>query len=360
MKKVLSVLLAGGMALSLTACGSNGEKTTINETSSSASADSQVEKIDKSQELVIYTNSGSDGRDEWLVEKAAEAGYKVQVMPLPASDLTNRLIAEKNNAVADVIIGLNNIEYEKLKAEDILMSWEPDWVDGVDDSLIDKDGYYYPISTTPLLLIYNNEMDNPPKDWTDLVKPEYKGLYQLRKLGGGTPNTIFASIISRYQDPDGDLGISDEGWKFAKKYFGNSHLIADGEDAIGSVIDGSLPMSMHWASGVIAEQRERDYEFGIMTPDVGEPFVVESTAIVKTTKHPELAVDFLNWFGSSEIQLAWSDAWGTIPAQEDAIEKVDDDIQEMVKKLEPQKLDWEFIAENIDDWVEKAELEYVQ
>ena len=28
--------------------------------------------------------------------------------------------------------------------------------------------------------------------------------------------------------------------------------------------------------------------------------------------------------------------------------------------LKPQDLDWSFIAENVDSWVEKAELEYVQ
>lgn len=369
MKKFISILLAGGMALSLVACGSNGgtesktAETSKSEEPTSVVADeaeTKSEAVDKGQELVIYTNSGSDGRDQWLIDKAAEAGYKIQVLPLGASDVTNRLIAEKNNAIADVVIGQNNIEYEKLKAEDLLLPWEPDWVDGVDASLVDKDGFYYPISTTPLLLIYNNEMSNPPKDWTDLVKPEYKGLYQLHGLGGGTGKTVFAGIVSRYKDPNGDLGISEEGWEIAKDYFGNSHLIAQGEDSIGAIIDGSLPMDMHWASGVITEQRDRDYKFGIMTPEVGEPFVVESVAIVKTTRKPELSVDFLNWFGSAEIQLAWSDAWGTIPAQKEALEQVDDDIKEMMSILKPQDLDWGFIAENIDAWVEKAELEYVQ
>ena len=30
------------------------------------------------------------------------------------------------------------------------------WTDGVDESLIDSDGYYYPVTTTPLLLIGNS------------------------------------------------------------------------------------------------------------------------------------------------------------------------------------------------------------
>lgn len=354
MKKMLSMLLAGAMALSMAGCQSAAPA------GNEGQAEAVSGEVDKSQELIVYTNSGSDGRDAWLMEKAAEVGYKVQVLHMGASDLTNRLIAEKNNAIADVVFGLNNIEYEKLKAADTLRTWKPDWTEGVDQTLIDADGFYYPVSTTPLLLIHNNEMANPPSDWTDLVKEEYKGLYQIHGLDGGTGKTVFASIISRYADPNGELGISEEGWSIAKDYLGNAHKIAEGEDSIGSVISGDLPMDMHWASGVLTEQKTRDYKFGVMTPEIGVPYVVESVGIVKTTKHPELSEDFLNWLGSSEVQLAWSDAFGTIPAQKDALENVTDDIKELMAGLKPQTLDWGFIAENIDAWVEKAELEYVK
>lgn len=366
-KKIFSMLLVGTMVLSMTGCGSKAPEAATEqaapateEAAETPEASTEPAGVDKSQELIVYTNSGSDGRDAWLVEKAAEAGFKVQVLHMGASDLTNRLIAEKNNAIADVVFGLNNIEYEKLKAADVLQTWKPNWTDGVDQSLIDADGFYYPVSTTPLLLIYNNEMANPPSDWTDLVKDEYKGKYQIHGLGGGTGKTIFASIISRYADPNGDLGISEEGWNIAKGYLGNAHLIAEGEDSIGAVISGDLPMDMHWASGVLTEQKTREYKFGYMTPEVGVPFVVESVSIVKTTRYPELATEFLNWLGSSDVQLAWSDAFGTIPAQKDALANVGDDIKELMSNLKPQELDWGFIAENINAWVEKAELEYVK
>lgn len=367
MKKMMSILLAGILVVSMTGCQKEqktGEETTGmttgTETIVEDAAPTESGAADRSKELIVYTNSGSDGRDAWLVEKAAEAGFKIQVLNMGASDLTNRLIAEKNNAIADVVFGQNNIEYEKLKKADTLRTWKPDWVDGVDQTLIDADGYYYPVTTTPLVLICNNEMQNPPADWTDLVKDEYKGLYQIHGLDGGTGKTVFASIISRYTDPEGELGISEEGWAVARDYLGNAHKIAEGEDSIGSIISGELPMDMHWASGVLTEQKTRGYKFGVMTPDVGVPYVVESVAIVKTTKYPELAEEFLNWLGSSEIQLAWSDAFGTIPAQKDALENVTDDIKELMSVLKPQQLDWSFIAENIDAWVEKAELEYVK
>ena len=140
--------------------------------SEAASSDASGEK------LVVYTNSGTDGRSEYLIEKAKEAGFDIEVVALGASEVTERMIAEKNNPLCDVTFGLNNIEYEKLKANGLLQQWKPDWTDGVDQSLIDPEGYYYPITTTPLVLMGNADFSPMPEDWTDLVKDEYKGLYR--------------------------------------------------------------------------------------------------------------------------------------------------------------------------------------
>lgn len=342
MKKMLATLLTGAMIVS------------------AGSVMVQAEEVDKSQSIVIYTNNGSEGRDEWLINRAAEEGFNVQVVNLGASAVTERMIAEKNNPLCDVVFGLNNIEYEKMKANDLLETWKPDWTDGVDESLIDSDGYYYPVTTTPLLLIGNVDYEDMPSDWTDLTDEKYSGLYQLHGLNGGTGKTVYASIISRYQDPEGELGISDEGWEIAASFLGNAHNIAEGEDSIGEVIDGTYPMDEHWASGVLTEQKERDYKFQVMTPEVGEPYVVESVAIAKGTKNYDLCVEFLNWLGSSDIQLEWSNNFGTIPCQKDALANVSDDLAELMEMLTPQDLDWGFIAENIDAWVEKAELEFIQ
>ena len=333
----MALITAMGASL-LTGCGgkSSSDGTSAAAADSSAAegsseAASEAASSDASGEkLVVYTNSGTDGRSEYLIEKAKEAGFDIEVVALGASEVTERMIAEKNNPLCDVTFGLNNIEYEKLKANGLLQQWKPDWTDGVDQSLIDPEGYYYPITTTPLVLM-------------------------------GTAKTVFASIISRYPDPNGDLGISDEGWEIASKFLGNAHNIVDsGEDAIGNVINGSLPLDEHWASGVLQEQKARDYKFQIMTPEVGEPFVVESLAISSGTKKYDTCVAFLNWLGSSDVQLDWSNHYGTIPCQKEALAQVSDDIKEMMEILKPQDLDWSFIAENVDSWVEKAELEYVQ
>ncbi len=110
----------------------------------------------------------------------------------------NRIVSEKNNVQADLVFGLNNVEYEKLKKEDTLIQWEPEWADEVDLSLGDSDGYYYPIVIQPLVNIMNSDLENYPKDYTDLVNDEWTYKYTILGFGGGTGKTILASLLAIY------------------------------------------------------------------------------------------------------------------------------------------------------------------
>ena len=97
-----------------------------------------------------------------------------------------------------------------------------------------------------------------------------------------------------------------------------------------------------------------------MTPEVGEPFVTEQTAIISGTKKAELAKEFIDWFGSDKIQGEWSQKFGSIPANKKALEVAPQEVKDFISKMKAQELDWKFIGEHIDQWVEKAELEFMQ
>ena len=341
MKKTLFIILAS--LLLLTACGTKDGK-------------------DKdSERLIIYSNSATEGRGDWITGKAEEAGFDIEVVEIPGGDLSNRLIAEKNNKIADMIFGLNTIEYEKLKNEDMLVEYRPTWADEVDTDLGDNK-YYYPIVTQPLVFIYNGDLlsgDKKPTDMMDFIKPEFKDQYNLFANSGGTGRTVLSGLLVRYADEAGELGISEEGWEVAKKYVQNGHFEIKGEDYVGNVISGERPISMLWGSGVLQNQAERDHEFDIMQPEIGVPFVVEQTAIVNEDK-VELATEFINWFGSSDIQAAWSAEFGTIPAHPVALEQASQDVKDFMAKVKSQDMDWELVSEYVDQWVEKVELEFIQ
>lgn len=359
-KKFLSTAIAALTILTmLTGCGSKAATDSTNSNSGDKETKAESEESGN-KKLLIYTNSGGEGRKEWLIEKAKEAGFTLDVLAIGGGEILDRLIAEKNNVQADLVFGMSAIDYEKLKAEDLLVKYEPSWASEVDMSLGDAaDGYYYPIVIQPLLMMHNQDMENPPKDIIDLAKPEYKDQFAVGNLGGGTPKNLYASILVRYQDPDGEYGVSEEGWEIAKQYLQNAHIIVDGEDYVGAVVEGSRPICAMWGSGVIQHQTERNYKFSLVCPEIGVPYIAEQVAVLNKGDNQDVAKEFAEWFGSAEIQSAWSERFGTIPANEKSLENVSADITEFMNAVHPQNMDWKFVSDNIENWIEKAELEFL-
>lgn len=214
--KVWSTVLATGVALTTLAACSGG--------SNSTTASSSEEKADKSQELVIYSNSVSNGRGDWLTAKAKEAGFNIKMVDIAGAQLADRVIAEKNNAVADMVFGIGAVDSNKIRDQKLLVQYKPKWLDKIDQSLSDKDNYYNPVIVQPLVLIGAPDVKEMPKDWTELGS-KYKGKYSIYGLQGGTGRAILASILVRYLDEKGDLGVSEKGWGVAKEYFANAYTL---------------------------------------------------------------------------------------------------------------------------------------
>lgn len=351
--KVWSTVLATGVALTTLAACSGG--------SNSTTASSSEEKADKSQELVIYSNSVSNGRGDWLTAKAKEAGFNIKMVDIAGAQLADRVIAEKNNAVADMVFGIGAVDSNKIRDQKLLVQYKPKWLDKIDQSLSDKDNYYNPVIVQPLVLIGAPDVKEMPKDWTELGS-KYKGKYSIYGLQGGTGRAILASILVRYLDEKGDLGVSEKGWEVAKEYFANAYTLQKGESSVVKALDKESPIQygMIWGSVALIGQKEQNVEFKVMTPEIGVPFVTEQTMVLSTSKKQALAKEFIDWFGQSEIQVEYSKKFGSIPANKDALKELPEDTKKFVDQVKPQNIDWEAVGKHLDEWVEKAELEYVK
>lgn len=371
MKKVLAMVLAVAMLLGLAACG-NTEPT--NPTTNSPETTGASVETGEAPEggvkgtgvtLTIYSNSVSDGRGDWLVERAAQDGFDIQYLDAGAGDVQNRLLAEAASPIADVTYGLNTIIWENLKAHDILLPYVPVWADEISEGLNDPDGYYHAIVKQAILLVYDqNQWDasQAPTDWLDLwEKEEFHGKYEyLTSLGGGTVRNVLAGILTRYADHNGELGISDEGWQTIANYYANGCPSEDGVDLYGHISsDASTVMcGQMWSSGI----ETRDEQYGTNTayviPEVGVPYAVEGIGIVNGTKNLEEAQRFVDWFGSAQIQGEWAQQFSTLPANENAVGMANE-FNQQIAKIPAQEIDWSLVSQNIDAWCEKIILEYM-
>ncbi|CAN7186685.1 extracellular solute-binding protein [Pseudarthrobacter oxydans] len=356
--RTLKTLVAAAVAVTLLAgCGGG-------EASPAASGDASSAPAGGSGDtLVVYTNSNGEGRGEWWTAKAAEAGFKIEIVGAGGADATNKLIAEKNNPIADVAFGLNNMYFSQIQAEDALEAYEPSWADEVDKELGDGETYW-PLVKQAILLGYNSDKipaDKAPQDWTDLwTKDEFKDRYErVTGLGTATAQLVFAGILSRYQDDSGDLGVSDEGWKQVEQYFQNGSPAVAKTDLFARIASGEVDMGQ-MPSSIIAE-REKSFNVNVETvvPSVGVPLAVEQIALVKGTEKKQQAQKFIDWFGSAEVQGEFAQQFNAMPVNKEAEAQANPEVVDFFADLKQQDIDWDFVQENMGAWVEKIELEYM-
>lgn len=246
-----------------------------------------------------------------------------------------------------------------------MIPYVPKWADEVEPGLSDPEGYYHALVKQAILLGYNAEVISPeeaPQDWTDLYTNEaFKGKYEApTRLSSATPRLVVSGILMRYRDPNGDLGISDEGWEALKQLYHNGVNAVEGEDLYARMKNGKVVIG----TLVSGERSKKEAEYGVKTgfasPEIGVPMVVEQIAIVNGTKKQETAERFIDWFGSAEMQGAFAAEFEAMPVIPEAAEKTAPEVLEMFSSLKSQPLDWAFMAEHLDQWVEKIELQIMK
>ncbi|AKG37976.1 hypothetical protein VK70_24920 [Paenibacillus durus ATCC 35681] len=338
----------------LSACGTAAPtQDAVNKQSASPAANQK--------KVVIYTNSGGEGRGEWVQQEAAKKGFDVQIVQAGGGDIANRLIAEKNNPVADVIWGLSSIDYEKFKKQDMLEKYRPSWTDKVDARLNDSEDFYHATAKQAILMMYDKNVytkETAPTDWPDLWnKPQYQGKYAILAPGGGTARTVLVGILMRYKDPNGEYGISKQGWDELAKFYKNGYQLKQGEDLFQTLAKKEQPISPIWSSGIAGFEQDYNMQMDIVSPKIGVPHVVESVALIKGAKDAEAAKEFIEWFGTAEVQGAFAAKFSYLPANKDALKDAPQNVKDIADAVTVQDIDWKFASDHIEEWVQKVELQ---
>ncbi len=318
-----------------------------------------------SDTLIVYTNSNSDGRGEWVTAQAAEAGMTIEIVGLGGADLANRIVAEKNNPVGDVVFGLNNMFFETLKAEEAITAYEPEWAAEVDTASGDPDdGAFWPIVEQAIVTVYDTNKvseSDAPDELSDLWEDDqYQGRYEVNTaLGQATPQLVLAGLLSENLDEDGDLGVDDDGWEAVEEYYANGSPAIEGTDLYARFSRDEVDYGVIPSSGIASRDEEYGTVTGVISPDEGVPYVTEQIAMIAGTGNETGAQEFIDWFGSAEVQGAFAQEFSAYPVNETARAEAPAEVVELIDSLPKQDIDYGFVRENIAGWVEKTELEYL-
>lgn len=322
--------------------------------------------VSAQETVVVYTNSLDDPKREWLEDKIDEAdfSYNVEFVIGGGGEIFDRLMAEANDPQADVGIGMDEGQWTLLSENGLVREWNPEWKTAIPSDLISGDGYFYPWAEQRILAYYNPdflEAEQVPNTLEGIAFDEnLVGKFIVpQNLGGSTNQKIVFSILLQSLDENGEYGVSEEGWATAEAFLNNGYMPSENEDKHILFADGETPISFHFSGGIPNAEREFGFTVIPINPEYGVFSMSEQVGIINKGDDYDYknAIEFAEWWGSEEIQREWVEAWGTVPANENIIDSVDERILEIFEQTTRMDVDWDIYNQYSSDWVEKIELE---
>lgn len=311
----------------------------------------------QAEPLVIYSPQGGE-RAEWIAEQAAAAGHDIEILNAGGGELFDRLLAEKNNPQADVVFGLVDMAMSTLKSEGLFQPYTPAWAEGLPGEYVDPEGVVYKFWQTPVVIAINADKlsaSEAPKSWLDLTDPAYKGKYVVGSTSWQTTRTYLAGILARFMDESGK--VSDEGWDFMETLYANAIHANDGDSKTQAYASGEAVIDLNWFGGAYRQAENVGYSVELIDTEGGTPFIAEGIAIMEGTDQLDQAKAFVDWFGSPEFMGAYANQFNQAPAHPAAIALAPADVQEKASLVTAQPVDWDLVAGQIDDWIQRIELE---
>ncbi|HFI0463709.1 TPA: extracellular solute-binding protein [Streptococcus suis] len=314
--------------------------------------------------IIVYTNSLDDTKREWLDAKVAEAGFNVEYVIAGGGETFDRLMAEKNDVQADVVIGMDEGSFAQLHAENLLAPWDPSWKGDLVPELVKGDGYYYPWAEQRIFAFYDaNQLsaDQVPTSLDEIgTTAELAGKYLVpNDFGRSTNQKLIMSILLNHLDEAGEYGVSEEGWQAVADFIANAHILGESEEKFALIADQVTPISFHFSGGIPAGEEEFGFKAVPINPEGGVFTMAEQVGIMNKGEDHDYtnAKAFAEWWGSEEVQRGWVETFGSVPANQKVQDAVNPRVLELLDQTDRMDVNWDVINQHLADWVEKIELE---
>lgn len=305
-----------------------------------------------SGKLVIYT-----GRDEAMVEGIIEKfnerypDIEVEFMTMGAQQILERVRGEKANPQGDFWWGGTQAAMIVAANEDLLLPWNPSFVDTIEPSHRDAQNRWVGEMLLPEVIMINSEAiskEEGPQDWDDLLDPKWKDEIIIRGvLASGTMRTIYSSMIYR-QGAD----TPEKGYDWLLKLDANTKEYTQDPNALYLKLarqEGSI--SLWNLQDILLKKYTTDYTFDYIYPKSGAPILVDGVGIINNAKNEENAKLFMEFLFEKEMVTELANEYYQIPTRTD----IDHDLMpDWYKEIDLKtfEIDWELMSEKEAEWME--------
>ncbi len=225
----------------------------------------------------------------------------------------------------------------QMKAEGLLQPYKVSTWDEIPDNIKDAEGYWYGDYYGVMSFLVNKDLvANTPKDWADLLKPEYAGQVAL----AGDPRASNQAILGVLAAgmATGAAAGKDAG-EAGLKYFAELNKAGNFVPVIGksgTLAQGATPIVIMWDYNALSA---RDTLAGnppveVVVPDKGVLAGVYVQGISAYAPHPNAAKLWMEHLYSDEGQLGWLKGY-CHPARFNAMVKAGKIPQDLLDALPP-------------------------
>ena len=297
-KKILALVFALVMALSLAACGNNDTPATSG--SASGSGD---EPAALSGDLVLYcTMTENDITALTDCFKEVYPDINVEVVNGSAGELVTRLQGEASNPVGDLVWG-GMADSDGMKNADVFESWVSAHDAENANGWTSPNGLYSMDHLSTVCFCVNTELEAELglniQSYEDLLDPKLEG-----KIIFSDPNSSSAAwnnvsnIMSVYGND------SEEAWTYIEGLMKNLVIAGSSSACFKSVQQGEYVVGLTYEDGAITLVKDGATNIEVRYPSNGTSATVFGCGLVKNGPNPENAKAMIDFICSAKGQTA--------------------------------------------------------
>ncbi len=260
-------------------------------------------RAQQARELVIVSFAGAlQEPHQWLARRmeARHPGLRIRLVPSESQDVVAQIKAAQGFSPYDTmpngepphLIGIRESYIQKVDPKLL-----PNYANVFPEFIQKSQGYGVPVSYSLIGIAYNEKLvKTPPKAWTDMWKPEYRGKVGIPRVSS---NLGLGALVIAAKVFGGSEDNLEPGWaklQELKPQVGRSptqllQMLEREEIAIA-------PLWNNDAAG--AAQKGLPIKFA--QPDPGPVAIISFMSAITKTRHPELVNEWMNELLSAEYQ----------------------------------------------------------
>ena len=237
--------------------------------------------------------------------------------------------------------------------EGLLVPYKPTWAGAVSVDAHDASDLWYGTYLTPEVIAYNTHAvpaADAPKDWDEVLDAKWKGKVIIRDpVSSGSMRAIFGAILAR---SIAQTGSPEQGWEWLRRLDANTRDYVLNPTLLYQKLGREEGVISLWDMPDIAIEQQKSFPLGYSIPRSGTPLLVDAIAIVKGSKHADVAKEFYEFVTTPQALQDAAAKFLRIPARTDlTADSLPAWVREARAQIKPMPVDQQLIRDSLDVWM---------